>query len=620
MSEFNLLKSEALVYLWGAAIIALIIWGGLVTRQKRERLFKITQSHIHQILSGIGITILALLILSLTRPYSGFEEIEIKSEGADTMLVVDISTSMLTKDLSPSRLEFAKRKILDLTQHLAQKRPGDRVGITLFAGESYQFCPLTSDYGAVRQFAKSISPDLISMPGSNLTSAIIASIGSFKSAAAISPGIILFSDGEDSRLDLEQAISAANQAKITISVLGLGTTEGMPIEQSSGEFIKDNKGQIVVSKLIEQPLLELAQRSNGLYQRGVIGDADLVTLLPPRAGMLKEAAGSERIDKIRIYTEVGPMIIWAAVFLLLIYIGLAKSAGALVIAISLLANASQAAPSQFDGYRHYERGEYEQALQIFQAREKENPEDLKNLQALASSLYKLGKFEEAAQKFKELESRSLEGKRQFEASYNLANSLFQDKRYKDAIDSYDKALKIKPGDEPAIFNRKLAEQLLIEQQKQEQQEKQENKNNEEKNQEKQKSEPQQSEENSEKSDQNQDSDQQQEESSDKSEGDSEGEQDKQNKDNKEGSEQSKDQNKEPGQDEQEQESPTQANQDEQKPDSEDSEQPVDQAEQELKEESISKREAEAWIQSLPESPALLHTKRRYGKPMYEQTW
>ena len=95
------------------------------------------------------IIIISLSLLALTRPYSGYDEIELRQQGSDTMIVFDISLSMLSKDISPNRLEFAKRKVLDFIRILEAKSPGDRVGIVLFSGAGYLFCPLTSDYSAV---------------------------------------------------------------------------------------------------------------------------------------------------------------------------------------------------------------------------------------------------------------------------------------------------------------------------------------------------------------------------------------------------------------------------------------------------------------------------------------
>ena len=191
-----------------------------------------------------------LLVVALARPQFGSKLKEVTRTGIEMMLAVDVSNSMLAQDFEPSRLERTKFAIDRLTQQLEQ----DRIGLIVFAGDAYMQLPITSDYVAARSFAAQISPTMVSKQGTAIGAAIDLAANSFSSGS------------EGSRVIVVAAAKAAAEKGIRIYTIGIGTPEGAPIS-IDGEFIKDEQGDMVVSKLDEQMLEQIALTTGGAYIR-----------------------------------------------------------------------------------------------------------------------------------------------------------------------------------------------------------------------------------------------------------------------------------------------------------------------------------------------------------------
>lgn len=205
---------------------------------------------------------LGFIILALARPQFGSKLREVTRQGVEIMLAVDVSNSMLAQDFEPSRLERTKFAI----DRLAEKLHEDRIGLIVFAGDAYVQLPITSDYVTARNFARNISPDMVSRQGTALGAAIELAAGSFSSGSEGSRVIILISDGENHEDDAMAAAEAAAKQGIKIYTIGIGTPEGAPI-RIGGDFIKDEEGKMVVSKLDEQTLEQIALATGGGYIR-----------------------------------------------------------------------------------------------------------------------------------------------------------------------------------------------------------------------------------------------------------------------------------------------------------------------------------------------------------------
>jgi len=424
------------------------------------------------------ISILFLLILVLCRPYFGFHDVKITGQGSDNLILFDISHSMLSKDISPSRLQVAKRKVLDLLSILRENSVRNRVGIVLFAGQAYLYCPLTQDYGAVKQFLKTIHPNLISAQGSGLNAAIDSAIATMKRSNLSNLRLFLFSDGEDLGFNLEEAVTALKQNSLSALSLGFGTTSGAPIENENGEFIKDLKGNIVISKLNEENLTQLSQKSDGLYRKATVSDIDLRELLKSSlSSHTKNLTNNQRVENYRIYNELGPWILLLAlcIFALLVLLGRREFVFSLLTML-LFQNIAWSEPATlFESHRLYEKGEFEKAKEGFEHSWKLNPSDPYITQSLASTYYKLADFEKAKELFKIYQNQAKTGKQKYEGHYNLGNAELMSNNYNNAITEYLEALKIKTGDKETEFNLNLAKALLKEEQEKEDQKQEESK-------------------------------------------------------------------------------------------------------------------------------------------------
>lgn len=212
----------------------------------------------------VMLTLLAMTFLSvaLARPQLGSRLREVERSGVEIMLAVDVSNSMLASDFQPNRLERTKFAIERVLEGLDE----DRVGIVVFAGDAYVQLPITSDYLTARNFVRQLSPTMVSKQGTALGSAIRTAASSFSSASEGSRVIVLITDGENHEDDAVAAARHAAELGVKIYTIGIGTPEGAPIE-TDGDFIRDADGGIVVSKLDEEMLRQIAAETGGLYVR-----------------------------------------------------------------------------------------------------------------------------------------------------------------------------------------------------------------------------------------------------------------------------------------------------------------------------------------------------------------
>jgi Ca-activated chloride channel family protein len=211
---------------------------------------------------------LALLIIALVNPKMGTKLETVKRQGVDIVFALDVSKSMLAEDIAPSRLDKAKQIINKIIENLAS----DRVGIIIYAGNSYPLLPITTDHAAARMFLQNANPNMVSSQGTSINEAIERGITYFDNDEQTNRFLFIVSDGEDHE---ENALSMSEQAKregIKIYTIGVGTEKGGPIPiKENGSIIsykKDNKGEVVITKMKEQVLVDIANEGNGKYING----------------------------------------------------------------------------------------------------------------------------------------------------------------------------------------------------------------------------------------------------------------------------------------------------------------------------------------------------------------
>lgn len=473
VTTIGLIRADLL--LWGLSLV-LLAWF-LLDMRRRKALRLASLGGNAELISGFVKSLLplflsGLLFCALLRPYTGFEEFRITTQGANVLAVVDVSLSMLTEDVSPSRLEAVRRKLEDLISLLQERKAGERLGLVVFAGGSYVLCPFTADYSILRMYVRAISTDLISSEGSAINAALETAAQSVEDSQVSAVSVLLLSDGEDNFFDTGRAASVLAKLRGRLDVIGFGTDEGRPINAADGKFITDLKGNIVISRLNEKVLSSLAQMGKGTFRRATLDDADLRKILP--AASPRDASEKQDSQTLRVYRETGPILL----MLLLAAICWCYFRGSsrlilpilLFIALSVPLQAEEP-PSLYESYRAYQEGDFNRALSGFEAHSHRNPADTEILQALGSTLYKLGRHDEAARAFAKAaeQSRMSSGRRRFENLFNQGNSDFMAGRFEDAVSRYQDALRLKDGDPQALHNLELAKKRL-EQKKQQEQE------------------------------------------------------------------------------------------------------------------------------------------------------
>ena len=202
----------------------------------------------------------AFLSIGLARPQTGAKLAEHNTKGAEIIIALDVSNSMLAQDYTPNRLERAKLAIARLTEKLQD----DRIGLVVFAGTSFVQLPVTTDYVSAKMFLGSIDPGSIPIQGTAIGDAIYLSIKSFSAQSEKSRAIIVISDGENHEDDAVAAAKQAAELGIKVYTIGVGSAEGQPIS-INGELLKDREGNIVVTRLDEQTLRDIARAGGGAY-------------------------------------------------------------------------------------------------------------------------------------------------------------------------------------------------------------------------------------------------------------------------------------------------------------------------------------------------------------------
>ena len=202
----------------------------------------------------------AFFVIGLARPRSGAKLAERTTKGAEIIVALDVSNSMLAQDYSPNRLERAKLSISRLTDRLQE----DRIGLVIFAGTSFVQLPVTTDYVSAKMFLGSIDTGSIPVQGTAIGDAIRLSIKSFSAQSEKSRVIVVISDGENHEDDPVAAARQAAELGIKVYTIGVGSAEGQPIPMN-GELMKDREGNIVVTRLDEETLRNVAKAGGGAY-------------------------------------------------------------------------------------------------------------------------------------------------------------------------------------------------------------------------------------------------------------------------------------------------------------------------------------------------------------------
>ncbi|MGC6285801.1 MAG: vWA domain-containing protein [Polaribacter sp.] len=279
MSE--LYKIEEPMYFYLLAIIPLMIVMHLLVfwwKKRKQKLFSNyellkrlapayspSKSAFKLIVFLIG---LSFLIVSLVNPKMGSKLKTVKREGVDIVFALDVSKSMLAEDIAPNRLEKSKQIISKIIDKLGS----DRVGVIIYAGNSYPLLPITTDHAAANMFLQNATPDIVSSQGTAINEALELAKTYYNNDEQTNRFLIIISDGEDHQEETKQmALNLSNEG-VKVYTIGVGTENGGPIPiRSNGSIVrykKDNKGETVITKRKPDVLQGIADAANGKYIDG----------------------------------------------------------------------------------------------------------------------------------------------------------------------------------------------------------------------------------------------------------------------------------------------------------------------------------------------------------------
>jgi Ca-activated chloride channel family protein len=439
---------------------------------------------------ALVVAAVTFVLLALARPQWGFDWEEARQRGLDVVVAIDTSRSMLAADIPPNRLARAKLAALDL-KRLAR---ADRVGLVAFAGSAFLQCPLSFDDEAFRQSVNALDVSIIPVGGSAIAEAIETARAAFKEKNDNHKVLVLFTDGEDNDGRAVEAAEAAAKDGMRIFTVGVGTANGELLRITDGkgrnDYVRDDQGNVIKSRLDEKLLQEIARSTHGFYM--LLSGANTIELLYERglAPLPKSEHTSRRLKRFheRYQWLLGLAIVLLSVEMLLperkrvrrtaasIVSPVPAKAAALLMALLLPWSALGSANS---AQKDYKAGRFESALREYEKLLREKPLDARLHYNAGTAAFQAKDYEKAQQHFSaasggqdtNLLQRALYnlGNAQFRAGEADANIPERMKAWEQALKSYGGAVELNEKDQDAIYNRDLVQKKLEELKQQQQQ-------------------------------------------------------------------------------------------------------------------------------------------------------
>lgn len=458
---------------------------------------------------------LILTVFAIARPRWGIENINTDVKGRDILVLLDVSYSMATPDVIPTRLEAAKRGI----EELLEMETGDRVGLMAFSSDAELLTPLTLDYGAISFFLESIYPNMLPKEGTNIANAILKSFDSFYDMENRSKMVLLITDGENLEGDYYSMLNKLKENNIKIFTVGVGTKNGepIPLRNEKGEitsYLKDESGKHVISKLDEKRLIEIAETSSGSYLRSSGKRGEIRSFIESINSIEKKNMGkiSSKQKKERYDIFLIPALILFALGFILDQGKILKLSKerfnwlfnkTLVVVLIIFASAvnfygldkkDQTSDIKqnwigdpnggFWGNKAYKKGDYNKALEKYKSAENslKGNELGKLYYNLGNTYYKLNDLNKAKEYFENANLFLTDDKLNANSYYNRGIISFKNNDFKTAKDFFKKSILLNQEDNDARYNYEIAKLMedkqknQQQQQQQQQQEQEQNKN------------------------------------------------------------------------------------------------------------------------------------------------
>ena len=424
---------------------------------------------------------LALLIVMLARPQFGTKISNEQRTGIETIIAMDISNSMLAEDITPSRLDRSKMMVENLVDHFTN----DKIGLLVFAGDAFVQLPITSDYVSAKMFLSSIDPSMMATQGTDIARAIDMATHSFTLEEGIGKAIIVITDGEDHEGGALESAKAAKDAGMRVYVLGVGSTQGAPIPiPGTGDYMKDNTGNTVMSALNEDMCRQVAQAGGGAYIHVENNSAAQDQL----DNELNKLAKKETTST--VYSEFDEQFQAVAILALLLLIleiciydrrnpllkrlslfGSKKKAAATVALLLVAITASAQTDRQYirEGNKQFRVGQYDKAEVSYRKAVEKNPKNPQAAYNLGNALMAQKKDSAAVQQFEQATRIETNPLRKAAAYHNMGVICQTHKMYGEAIEAYKNALRLNPNDDETRYNLVLCKKQKQKQDKNQQQ-------------------------------------------------------------------------------------------------------------------------------------------------------
>ena len=421
---------------------------------------------------------LALLIMMLARPQMGTKISQEKRTGIETIIALDISNSMLAEDIVPSRLDRSKMMVENLVDHFTN----DKIGLIVFAGDAFVQLPITSDYVSAKMFLSSIDPSMMATQGTDIAAAINMAMNSFTQEEGIGKAIIVITDGEDHEGGALEAAEAAKKKGMRVYVLGVGSSQGAPISiPGTGNYMKDNTGNTVMSALNEDMCKQVAAAGGGVYIH-VENNSAAQQQLDNELDKLskKETSTTVYSDYDEQFQAFGIL----AFLLLIIEIcildrrnpllkrvslfgkegvrreGESRNPKALLLVFYLLLTPSLLTPAfgQTDrqyvrqGNKQYRAGDFANAEVSYRKAIEKNPRNPQAVYNLGNALMAQKKDSAAIEQYQNAAKLETNPLRKYRAFHNMGVICQGHKMYGEAIEAYKNALRLNPEDNETRYN------------------------------------------------------------------------------------------------------------------------------------------------------------------------